>query len=180
MRVALPHSGGFAEFRDRMMRGDIVAARKAMVFITGPDGSRRLEGDFIDKVTAAVIRQMLVSWDLGLPTPAQVHTAELWDGILNQVDEDDTDALDAAVGPWVERVMRTARGSGPVFTHKASGVKVTVAEQDIPALTASPDFTREEADGDPKTGSARTAITSPASPEPDGQEAATSTTPTSS
>ena len=70
MRVALPHAGGFAEFRDRMLRGDIVAARRAMVFVTGPDGTRRLEGDFIDKVTSAVIRQMLVKWDTGLPVPA--------------------------------------------------------------------------------------------------------------
>lgn len=173
MRVALPHAGGFAEFRDRMNRGDIVAARKAMVFLTGPDGTRRLEGDFIDKVTAAVIRQMLVSWDTGLPVPAQIQTAGLWDGVLNQLDEDDADALEQAVGPWVERVMRTARGSGPVFTHKASGVKVTVAEQDIPALTASSDFTRDEGEPDPKSGSAPTAITSAASPDVNGPETTT-------
>ena len=160
MRVALPHAGGFAEFKDRMSRGDMVAARRAMVFVTGPDGSRSLAGDFLDKVTAAVIRQMLVSWDTGLPTPRQVQTADLWDGILNELDEDDSDALDSAVGPWVERVMRTARSQGTVFVHKGTGVKVQVADGDVPALAASAEFTREEAEADPKNGSTPTAITS--------------------
>ena len=153
-----------AEFRDRMSRGDIVAARKAMVFVTGPDGTRRLEGDFIDRVTAAVIKQMLVAWDsTGLPTPAQIHTAELWEGVLNKLDGDDADALDKAVGPWVERVMRTARSTAPGFVHNATGIRVEVAEQDAAALVASGEFTREQVD-DPKNGSPGTGTSSSASP----------------
>lgn len=153
-----------------------------MVFITSPDGSRRVEGDFTDKITAAVIRQMLVSWDTGLPTPSQIHTPELWDQVLDKLDEDDIAALESAVGPWVERVMQLNRGAGPGWVHKVTGVRVEVADKDVPALQASGEFTREEG-SDPKNGSTPTGTSSSenlALTGPPEQTTPDSTPPTSS
>ncbi len=181
MKVALPYSGGFAEFRDRPKQADISAARRAMKFITAPDGSRIIDGTFIEVVASAIIRQMLVQWDIGLPTPAQIHTAELWDQVWGGLDADDSAALQKAVGPWVERVMEVAGFRGPAFIHKATGVRVEVAEKDIPALAASGDFTRDEG-SDPKNASRAIGISSSESPAPDGQttETTDSTPPSSS
>lgn len=157
MEVTLP-SGGKATFRDVLLRGDIRTARKGMVFLINADGSRRSDGSFLDTVTGNMIRSMLVEWTLG-PKPGDAQSEELAQQILDQLPEDDYAALEKAVGPWVERVMRMGQQDS-VLVHSATGVRVTpVSADDAARLLESGDFARE-AGADPKPASEPSAISS--------------------
>src|SRR5215469_13586991 len=147
MEVTLP-SGGTARFRDQLLRGDVRDARKGMVFVINADGSRRQDGSFLDDLTGRMITRMMVAWPHG-PLPGEAQSAEQAQRMLDALPEDDYDALAAAVGPWVERVLKSGRGS-KVFTH-VSGVRVEPAtDEDEARMDADPDFTRE-GEADPKT-----------------------------
>ena len=159
MRVTLP-SGTTAEFRDTFLRGDARNARKGMQFIINADGSRHTDGSFMDDITGRVISTMLIGWDNGQPLPSGAVTDELKQKILDGLDDDDYAALEKAVGPWVERVMR--RETGPVFTHTATGIKVQpVNAADAEKLALVPEFTRDdEGEGPKPPASTPTAISS--------------------
>lgn len=164
MRVPLP-SGGEAEFRDVIQRGDIRKARKGMVFIINADGSRQQDGSFIDELTGRMITAMMTAWPHGT-LPSQAQTEEHAQRILDGLPDDEYDALAAAVGPWVERVLKQ-RGSAKVFTH-VSGIRVEPAtDADEAKMNESADWTRED-EADPKPASTGTGISSSASPERDG------------
>ena len=179
MEVTLP-SGNTAQFRDVLLRGDIRAARKGMVFLINADGSRRSDGSLLDTVTGHMIRSMMISWSFsGQPLPSQASTDELAQQILDQLPEDDYAALEKAVGPWVERVMRMSRQEN-VLVHTATGVRVEpVSPDDAARLLESGEFTREAGADDPKPGSAGSGTSSSASPALPGPATA-GTPPTSS
>jgi hypothetical protein len=161
MRVEL--SGGhYAEFRDQFLRGDRRAARKGMIFVTSADGSQRVEGSLIDDLTGRVITRMLVGWDLDLTPPGHASTEDLAQNILDQLDDDDAAILEAAVGPWVEKIVK--RRQAETWTHKATGIVFELAHPaDAEKLAVSPDFERSAGEDDPKPGSAPSAISSSAS-----------------
>lgn len=176
MKVDLP-SGHTAEFRDVMMRGDIRACKRGIVLVTSPDGSRSIEGSFLDDLTGRVVACMMTAWDFGQPLPREGATEERRQAILDTVlDSKDWKAISAAVGPWVENCSGVEKPD--MFTH-VSGVKVQAASaKDAEAMDASPDFGREGGP-DPKTGSAPSAITSSGSPALNGLTEPGSTPPTS-
>ena len=151
MKVDLP-SGGTAEFRDTLLRGDVRDARKGIVVVIGPDGSQRSDGSLTDEITGRIIRRMLVAWDVpGLPLPRNAQTEDHSQGILDKLDDDDYEALERAVGPWVEKVMR--RRQNQVFAHGPTGARVeAVSPRDAALLAASEEFTAEGGE-DPKSGS---------------------------
>jgi hypothetical protein len=146
MEVKLP-SGNTVTFRDRMMRDDIVQVRKAMKFVTAPDGSRTTDGDFIDTIRSAIFRRMIVSWSFGPAVPGTGSTPELADRILGQyLDEDDSLAMDIAVQPWVDKIMSDPATSRNSVVHAGTGIKVRASSQeDAEALVATGEF---EHDGD--------------------------------
>ena len=161
MQVDLP-SGGSAEFRDVLLRGDIRTARKGMQFLIRADGSRLSDGSFLDIVTGNIIRSMLLTWPHG-QVPRDCQSDELAQQMLDRLPEDDYAALEKAVGPWVERVMRMNRQEA-VWVHTATGVRVEVVNPDDGArLAESGEFTQEQGP-DPKHGSAPTGTSSSASP----------------
>ncbi len=167
MKVALP-SGGTAEFRDTLLRGDVRDARKGIVVVIGPDGSQRSDGSITDEITGRMIRKMLISWDVGQPLPRDAQTDDLAQAILDKLPDEDYEALEKAVGPWVEKVMR--RRAGVTFVHGATGARVEAASpKDEALLAGSPEFSRE-GDTDPKSASPRSVTSSSASQEPDGPE----------
>ncbi len=180
MEVTLP-SGGTAQFRDVMLRGDIREARRGMVFITGADGSRRTDGAFLDDLTGRVISRMLVAWpqELG-PLPGNAAGGELQQAILDRLSEADYSALEAAVQPFVQRVIRPPN-SGWSFVHQGTGVTVTVNDEgEALRLGASPDFAQVE--GGPKAGQRSIGTSGSASPSegdggPDGQSPTSGSTP---
>jgi hypothetical protein len=178
MEVPLP-SGNKVVFRDVLLRGDIREARRGMVFVTAPDGSRRTDGAFLDDLTGRVIARMFVSWDY----PADLRNAQgdhLQQQILDQLDSDDYAALEQAVGPWVQRIIRIGQQAWQ-FTHAATGVTVDVTDEDkAQALAVSPDFTQVEGAGPKLTGRSLTAISGPGSPAQSGPEPATDPTPETS
>ena len=166
MKVSLP-SGGEAEFRDTLLRGDARAARGKMVVVISPDGSRRMEGNVTDDVTGELIRHMLIAWPRGA-LPRDAHTADLAAQMLDQVPDEDYAVLEKAVGPWVERILRR-NSTSAVFTHVATGVKVEPANPDDAAkLAASADFTRETPD-EPGPKSLPTGTASSENPDASGQ-----------
>lgn len=175
MDVTLP-SGHIAKFRDRMMRGDIRECRRGMVFITNADGSRRTDGAFLDDLTGRVIARMMIDWDLpGMPRLGDAQ-GERQQQILDMLDEDDALALEMAVGPWVDRILKMNRGVY-AFSHTSSGVRVEVTDPEQAAkLSASGDFTVLESP-DPKLKSLATGTSTPASPAPSGPEGTTDPTP---
>ena len=156
MRVALP-SGHYAEFRDTLMRGDVRDARKGMIFVISPDGSRTSDGSFLDTITGRLITRMLVEWDLGTK-PSECGTDELAQRVLDGLADDDYAELEKAVGPWVERLI--GRGKADVYVHVPTGIRFELAAgSDAGKLDGNPDFTREDGP-DPKSGSGPTAISS--------------------
>lgn len=164
MDVALP-DGQSATFRDVLMRGDIREARRGMVFITAPDGSRRTDGALLDDLTGRVITRMLVSWTLPLPRPGEAQGEHNAQRILDQLDEHQSAALEAAVQPWVNRILSMSKVSYS-FTHDATGETIEVTEQEqAQRLAASGHFTALEAPG-PKSGQKSIGTTSAA--EQDG------------
>ena len=152
-----------------MFRGDIREARRGMKFVTGPDGSRVMDGAFIDDLTGRIIRIMFVNWSWGPPTLKDATTEDLAQRMLDQkLTDDDARALEMAVGPWVERVLSTTRPT-TTFVHVATGGKFDVSDPDEAAkLAASADFTVLES-ADPKNGRKAIGTSSSESPEPNGQ-----------
>jgi len=179
MHVPLP-SGKSATFRDTLLRGDIRGARKGMVFLINADGSRRSDGSFLDIVTGNIIRAMLVAWDYG-ELPRNAQSDELAQQMLDQLPEDDYAALERAVGPWVERVMRMNRQDN-TFIHTATGVRVTpVTEEDGARLAASGEFTAEGAGPKPapiSSGTTSSPAISGAAPSGPGETTSTPLTST--
>jgi hypothetical protein len=160
MDVTLP-SGHKAVLRDVFQRGDRREAQRGIVVVISPDGSRRLEGSIQSDIAGRIIRRMLVSWDFdGQPTPGQAVSDHLAEGILDALSDDDAEALEKAVRPWTDRVLRVEAAG--VFTHVPTGIRVLAASPaDSEKLAALPEFSRED-DGapDPKPASAPTAISS--------------------
>lgn len=164
MHVDLP-SGRKAEFRDQLLRGDVRDARKGIVVVIAPDGSRTSDGSFMDTITGRLITRMLVAWDYDagqFPLPSSCSSDDLAQRVLDQLPDDDYAALEAAVGPWVERLL-SRQSARPAFTH-VSGARAEAATQaDADRLAALDGWTREDGP-DPKSGSAPTAISSSGSP----------------
>lgn len=149
MIVTLP-SGHTATFRDVFQRGDRRDAQRAIVIVISPDGSRRMEGSVKTEIAGRIIRRMLVSWDFdGQPVPSQAATAELGDLMLDALNDEDAEALEAAVEPWVERVLKTDAAT-PGFVHTATGIRVTVVRPEDAAKLASLEGWAAEDGADPK------------------------------
>ncbi|MGC1579986.1 MAG: hypothetical protein WA766_00795, partial [Candidatus Acidiferrales bacterium] len=102
--VALPN-GQTATFREPLLRGDIREARRGMVFVTNSDGSRRTDGAFLDDLTGRVITRMLVEWTLGTK-PADATGDHLQQRVLDNLDDETWSALESAVSPWVQRILK--------------------------------------------------------------------------
>ena len=150
MEVSLPH-GQTATFREPLMRGDIREVRRGIVFVTNADGSRRSDGALIDDMTGRLIARMLVSWTLEQPTPGNAQGEHLQQRILDGLDADTYEALEAAVAPWVSRIMSMNRNSWS-FTHNGTGLKVEfLTAEEAEKAAASGDFTAIEVPG-PKSG----------------------------
>jgi hypothetical protein len=179
VKVSLP-SGHTAELRDTLLRGDMRDARKGIVVVIAPDGSRTSDGSFLDSITGRLITRMLVAWDLDpgvFPLPSSCQSEHLAQAVLDKLPDDDYAALEQAVGPWVERLL--SRQQKAVFTH-VTGVKVEPAtDADAARLAEMDDWTREDGP-DPKSGSAPTGISSSESPALTGQPMTDGTQPISS
>ncbi len=167
MEVTLP-SGNTVTFRDKMMRDDIIAGRRALRLVTNPDGSRVTDASLTDSVRTAVYRQMIVRWSFGPQVPADCHgDAGLADRMLNgYLDEDDGPMLDLAIQPWVEKIMADPAFARNAAVHTATGVRVSAQDETaLAALLATGEFTAAEPGPKPASGRPLTAISSSAAPD---------------
>ena len=146
MEVALP-GGQTATFREPLMRGDIREVRRGIVFVTNADGSRRSDGALVDDLTGRLIARMMVSWTLDRQKPGDAQGDHLQQRILDQLDSDTYEALEAAVAPWVQRILRMNRQAWS-FTHNETGLKVEfLTAEEAEKAASSGDFTAVEAPG---------------------------------
>jgi hypothetical protein len=169
LEVTLP-SGTTVQFRDVMLRGDIREARRGMVFVTSPDGSRRTDGAFLDDLKGRIIGRMFVAWSL--PDDLRNAQEHLQQQMLDRLPADDYAALEDAVEPWVQRVLRFSR-TGYLFTHQASGVRFEVADAEAAQkLMADPGLMLTDSPDPKPAAPRRTGISSPESPALPGPDQA--------
>lgn len=176
MRVELP-SGGWVDLREKMMRADIVQARRGMKFVTAPDGSRMADGAFLDGIRGRLATVMMYDWSFGRPLPRDCGSEPQSESRLDAVlDDEDSLALDLALQPWVDRVTRDPATARHTVTHTATGIVLRVADDDeVRRLVESGGFTVPESGPKAVQSSSVTAL--PASPAPSGQEPTTDPTP---
>ena len=133
--ITLP-SGHHVTLRDTFMRGDVVAARKALKFDMDADGTRHMDLSVDEAVNGAIMRAMIIGWDFPSPLPREAATAELADGVLNTVlDADDDEALTRALRPWYLKVMRRGGDEDPNSRSGATVISISAepAGQEIPS-----------------------------------------------
>ena len=103
-------SGGHeCELRERLQGGDIRLGREAIKFDFKEDGSRQLDGALELRVKTALLCRLILRWDVpGLPP----RLADAVDPVqvLDQLDEEDYQALMEAVQPAYDKVMESNRG----------------------------------------------------------------------
>jgi hypothetical protein len=173
MEIVLP-SGHKVTLKDKLKRGDRVDGEQAVAIVIGADGSRRVDGAIASAVTARLLRRAILWWDFDGPWPSQASSFELGQRILDDLDEDDAAALEAAVEPWVQKVLAPNRGN--TVTHIPTGVQMRLVNPDDAAKLAAyqDEFTVPESTGPKSSG---TGITSPGSPALSGPEPGADQTP---
>jgi hypothetical protein len=165
-----------ARLRDQVLRGDIRDARRGLVIVTAPDGSRRTDGSLLDDVKGRLLARLIIDWDADLgPKPGDA-SGELQQRILDSLPEADYAALEEAIEPYVRRVLQSSRSQFQ-FTYMVNGEAVLVEAPDAESaakLAATGQFTQVES---PKalTSQNGTGISSAALPS--GREPATDPTP---
>ena len=108
--MIVPLSGAHeCELRERLQGGDIRVGREAIKFNFKDDGSRELDGAMELRVKTALLRRLIVRWDIpGLPPRLDDAVDPVQ--VLDMLDEEDYQALMEAVQPAYDKVMESNRG----------------------------------------------------------------------
>ena len=105
MDITLP-SGHTAVIRDQFLRGDRRMANRVIEVSASADGSYRVNMGVIgDDVTDALLKRMLIGWDYPQTLPRDAANDPIAQKILDELPDDDYEALAAAVKPWYDKVM---------------------------------------------------------------------------
>lgn len=119
MRVAL-HDDNWAEIRDQLTGGDRRRAKAAIeITVSGDNDSRTFTAELEDRINYALLRQLIVSWSFQQTLPRNAVTAEVADGILDNLNLEDVEALCTAIKPMYDRIMNGPKGraaSGKVLS----------------------------------------------------------------
>lgn len=111
--MIVPLSNGHeAEIRDKLQGGDFRTAREAIKFHFHEDGSRELDGGMEIRVKYALLTRLVARWNLpGLNNRLgeNVDPSQVLDGL----EEEDYEALMAAVQPAYDKVMESNRPKTP-------------------------------------------------------------------
>lgn len=103
MKVELP-SGGFVEYRDKLMAGDKFAVQDA-ISIEFKDGVNRTSLGTVNDQRNALLGRIITSWSYG-QTPDELKNLQAADVVIgNAMDIDDYNALAEAVEPLLDKVM---------------------------------------------------------------------------
>ena len=120
---------------------------------------------------------MMFDWSFPRPLPRDCGSEPQATSRLDQVlDEDDSLALDMAVQPWVDRIVRDPAAQRHTVTHAATGIVLRVADEDEVQRLLRCGRVHGPRDG-PKAVPSSSVTALPASPAPSGQEPTTAPTP---
>ena len=104
--------GHEAELRERLQGGDVRLGREAIKFHFKEDGSRELDGALELRVKTALLRRLIVRWDIpGLPPRLDDAVDPV--SVLDSLDEEDYTALMEAIQPAYDKVMESNRPKTP-------------------------------------------------------------------
>lgn len=104
-KAELP-SGGWVEYRDKLMAGDKFAVQDA-VSLEFRDGGNKTTLGIMNDQRNALLGRIITNWSFG-QTPDQLKTLQAADVVIgNAMDIDDYNALAEEVQPLLDKVMGT-------------------------------------------------------------------------
>ena len=116
-RVELP-SGGFVEYRDKLMSSDKFAVQDAVSLEFKDDVNRASLGLMNDQRNA-LLGRIITAWSFG-QTPDQLKQLQAADVVIgNALDIDDYNALAEAVQPLLEKIIGTTVKTDPKAQRNA-------------------------------------------------------------
>jgi hypothetical protein len=102
-KVELP-SGGWVEYRDKLMAGDKFAVQDAIT-VEFKDGVNKTSLGTINDQRNALLGRIITNWSFG-PTPEELKNFQAADTVIgNAMDIDDYNALSDAVEPLLDKIM---------------------------------------------------------------------------
>lgn len=102
-KVELP-SGGWVEYRDKLMAGDKFAVQD-VISLEFRDGANKVSGGTINDQRNALLGRIITNWSFG-QTPEQLKSLQAADVCIgNAMDIDDYDALAKAIDPLLNKIM---------------------------------------------------------------------------
>jgi hypothetical protein len=102
-KVELP-SGGWVEYRDKLMAGDKFAVQDA-ISVEFKDGMNRASLGTLNDQRNALLGRIITNWSFG-QTPEQLKSLQAPDVVIgNAMDLDDYNFLSEAVDPLLNKVM---------------------------------------------------------------------------
>lgn len=102
-KVELP-SGGWVEYREKLMAGDKFAVQDA-IFVETKDGANKTSLGSLNDIRNALLGRVITNWSYG-QTPDQLKTLQAADVVIgNAMDIDDYDVLAEAVQPLVDKIL---------------------------------------------------------------------------
>jgi hypothetical protein len=105
-KLELP-SGGWVEYRDRLMAGDKFAVQDAVSMEFNDNGGRKASLGLLNDQRNALLGRIITGWSFG-QTPDSVKELMAADVVIgNALDIDDYNALADEVQPLLDKVMGT-------------------------------------------------------------------------
>jgi hypothetical protein len=105
-KVELP-SGGWVEYRDRLMAGDKFAVQDAIV-VEFKDGVNKTSLGTVNDQRNALLARIITDWSFG-KTPDELKAFQAADVVIgNVMDIEDYNVLSDAVEPLLDKIMGNA------------------------------------------------------------------------
>lgn len=106
MKIELP-SGGWVEYREKLMAGDKFAVQDA-ISVEFKDGVNRASLGTVNDQRNALLGRIITNWSFG-QTPDQLKDLQAADVVIgNAMDLDDYNALSDAVEPLLSKITGVA------------------------------------------------------------------------
>lgn len=106
VKIELP-SGGWVEYRDKLMAGDKFAVQDAIT-VEFKDGVNKTSLGTVNDQRNALLARIITNWSYG-QTPEQLKDLQAADKVIGSVmDLDDYNVLCEAVEPLLDKVMGNA------------------------------------------------------------------------
>lgn len=102
-KVELP-SGGWVEYRDKLMAGDKFAVQDA-ISVEFKDGANKVSVGTVNDQRNALLGRIITNWSFG-QTPDQLKTLQAADVVIgNTMDLDDYNFLADTIEPLLNKIM---------------------------------------------------------------------------